>query len=106
MIAPSDLTPNQKGNMEQRIEDLIERLQSFDGATRIEGYVNLSWNRKRTALVATEDNLLDKIAELENVIRETDKTVDKLRERRDELLDEVQSLKERISELEKEIENQ
>lgn len=92
--------------MEQRIEDLIERLQSFDGATRIEGYVNLSWNRKRTALVATEDNLLDKIAELENVIRETDKTVDKLRERRDELLDEVQSCNERISELEKEIENQ
>lgn len=105
MIAHSDLTPNQKGNMEQRIEDLIERLQSFDGATRIEGYVNLSWNKKRTALVATEDNLLDKIAELENVIRETDKTVDKLRERRDELLDEVQSCNERIAQLEKELES-
>lgn len=91
--------------MEQRVQDLIERLQSFDGATRIEGYVNLSWNKKRTALVATEDNLLDKIAELESVIRDTDKTVDKLRERRDELLDEVQSCNERIAELEKELES-
>jgi len=91
--------------MEQRVQDLIERLQSFDGATRIEGYVSLSWNKKRTALVATEDNLLDKIAELESVIRDTDKTVDKLRERRDELLDEVQSCNERIAELEKELES-
>ena len=91
--------------MEQRVQDLIEKLQSFEGATRIEGYVNLIWNRKRTALVATEDNLLDKIAELEDVINDADKTVDKLRERRDELLDEVQSCNERIAELEKELES-
>lgn len=91
--------------MEQRIEDLIERLKSFDGATRIEGYVNLSWNKKRTAVVATEDNLLDKVAELERVIEDTDKTVDKLRDRRDELIEEVQSCNERIAELEKELES-
>ena len=49
--------------MEQRIEDLIERLKSFDGATRIEGYVNLKWNDKRTAVVATEDKLLETLKE-------------------------------------------
>lgn len=47
--------------MEQRVQDLIEQLQSFDGNTRIEGCVNLKWNDKRTALVATEQNM-----ELEN----------------------------------------
>lgn len=53
---------------EQRVSDLIEWLQRFDGDTRIEGYVNLKWNDKRTALVATEDNLLEKIEDRDNTI--------------------------------------
>ena len=53
---------------EQRVSDLIEQLQRFDGNTRIEGYVNLKWNDKRTAIVATEDNLLEKIEDRDNTI--------------------------------------
>ena len=53
---------------EQRVSDLIEWLQRFDGDTRIEGYVNLKWNDKRTAVVATEDNLLEKIEDRDNTI--------------------------------------
>jgi septal ring factor EnvC (AmiA/AmiB activator) len=49
---------------EQRVSDLIEQLQRFGDNTRIEGYVNLKWNDKRTAIVATEDNLLDQISTL------------------------------------------
>lgn len=52
----------------QRVSDLIEQLQRFDGNTRIEGYVNLKWNDKRTAIVATEDNLLEKIEDRDNTI--------------------------------------
>lgn len=54
--------------MEQRVSDIIEQLQRFDGNARIEGYVNLKWNDKRTALVATEDNLLEKIEDRDNTI--------------------------------------
>lgn len=53
---------------EQRVSDLIEQLKRFDGNTRIEGYVNLKWNDKRTAVVATEDNLLEKIEDRDNTI--------------------------------------
>ena len=53
---------------EQRVSDIIEQLQRFDGNTRIEGYVNLKWNDKRTAVVATEDNLLEKIEDRDNTI--------------------------------------
>ena len=53
---------------EQRVSDLIEWLQRFDGDTRIEGYVSLKWNDKRTAVVATEDNLLEKIEDRDNTI--------------------------------------
>lgn len=53
---------------EQRVSDLIEWLQRFDGDTRIEGYVSLKWNDKRTAIVATEDNLLEKIEDRDNTI--------------------------------------
>ena len=53
---------------EQRVSDLIEQLKRFDGNTRIEGYVNLKWNDKRTAIVATEDNLLEKIEDRDNTI--------------------------------------
>lgn len=53
---------------EQRVSDLIEQLQRFDGNTRIEGYVNLKWNDKRTAVAATEDNLLEKIEDRDNTI--------------------------------------
>ena len=52
----------------QRVSDLIEQLQRFDGNTRIEGYVNLKWNDKRTAIVATEDNLIEKIKDRDNTI--------------------------------------
>lgn len=52
-----DLTPNQKGNMEQRIEDLIAELQKFDKDTRIVGVVEVKWNDKRTAVeVLVNDN--------------------------------------------------
>lgn len=54
--------------MEQRVSDIIEQLQRFDGNARIEGYVNLKWNDKRTAVVATEDNLLEKIEDRDNTI--------------------------------------
>ena len=62
---------------EQRVRDLIEALQKFDGDTRIEGYVNLKWNNKRTAVVVTELEHLGKelkhrdrrVEELENEIR-------------------------------------
>lgn len=51
MIAHSDLTPNQKGNMnEQRVSDIIEQLQRLDGDTRIVGVVEIKWNDKRTAI--------------------------------------------------------
>ena len=53
---------------EQRVSDLIEQLKRFDGNTRIEGYVNLKWNDKRTAIVATEDNLIEKIKDRDNTI--------------------------------------
>ena len=53
---------------EQRVSDLIEWLQRFDGDTRIEGYVSLKWNDKRTAIVATEDNLIEKIKDRDNTI--------------------------------------
>ena len=53
---------------EQRVSDLIEQLQRFDGNTRIEGCVNLKWNDKRTALVATEDNLLEKLDDRDSTI--------------------------------------
>lgn len=39
------------------------------------------------------------------MINDTDKTVDKLRDRRDELIEEVQSCNERIAELENELES-
>lgn len=52
-----DLTPNQKGSMEQRIEDLIAELQKFDKDTRIVGIVEVKWNDKRTAVeVLVNDN--------------------------------------------------
>ena len=53
---------------EQRVSDLIEQLQRFDGDTRIEGCVTLKWNDKRTAIVATEDNLIEKIKDRDNTI--------------------------------------
>ena len=53
---------------EQRVSDLIEQLQRLDGNTRIEGCVNLKWNDKRTALVATEDNLLEKLDDRDSTI--------------------------------------
>jgi molybdenum cofactor biosynthesis enzyme MoaA len=53
---------------EQRVSDLIEWLQRFDGDTRIEGYVSLKWNDKRTAIVATEDNLIEKLDDRDSTI--------------------------------------
>ena len=89
---PSDLTPNQKGNMnDQRVSDLIEQLQRFDGNARIEGYVNLKWNDTRVAVVVTEDNLLEKIDD-------RDSTIETLR-------DEVYTRDRYVEELEKKIEH-
>lgn len=53
---------------EQRVSDLIEQLQRFDGNARIEGYVNLKWNDTRVAVVVTEDNLLEKIDDRDSTI--------------------------------------
>jgi hypothetical protein len=50
---------------EQRVSDIIEQLQRFDGNTRIEGYVTLKWNDKRTAVVVTEDSLHEKFRDHE-----------------------------------------
>ena len=76
---------------EQRVSDIIEQLQRFDGNTRIEGYVNLKWNDKRTAVVATEDNLLEKL-------EDRDGTIETLR-------GEVDARDEYAKELEKKIED-
>ena len=76
---------------EQRVSDIIEQLQRFDGNTRIEGYVNLKWNYERTAVVVTEDNLLEKIDD-------RDSTIETLR-------DEAYARDDYVKELEKKIEH-
>jgi hypothetical protein len=35
---------------EQRVQDLIEKLQQFDKDTRINGVVEIKWNNVRTAI--------------------------------------------------------
>ena len=69
--------------MEQRVQDLIEQLQRFDGNTRIEGYVNLKWNDKRTALVVSE------IKHLESELKQRDLRVKELQEEISRLEDEA-----------------
>ncbi len=88
--------------MEQRVQDLIEQLQRYDGDTRIEGYVNLKWNDKRTALVATEDNLLEKIDDRDGTIETIQKECDEKEEYITELEAKLEDVTRSVSEIEKE----
>lgn len=88
--------------MEQRVQDLIEELQCYDGNTRIEGYVNLKWNNKRTALVVTEDNLLEKLDDLDGTIETLQKERDKKEEYITELESKLEDAIRSINEMEKE----
>ena len=97
---------------EQRVSDLIEQLQRFGVDTRIEGHVNLKWNDKRTAVVVTEDGLLELLQDAKKEADRFETLVDKLNEDNSELEEQndeqestIAKLECRIGELEEEIEN-